>query len=92
MNLTGGASRPRLSRGVRLHEDAARGCTVLLAPERVLNPSPTAIEILRRCDGERQVETIVAELAAIYRADETRIGADVRALLDDLSSKGIVEL
>lgn len=87
-----GASRPRLSRGVRLREDAARGCTVILAPERVLNPSPTAIEILRRCDGERDVAAIVGELAVIYSADETRIGADVQALLGDLAARGIVLL
>lgn len=87
-----GAARPRLSRGMRLREDEARGRTVLLAPERVLSPSPTAVEILRRCDGQRSVEAIVNELAVIYAADPQRIAADVCSLLGDLASKGIIEL
>ena len=86
------AARPRLSRGVRLREDAARGSTVLLAPERVLNPSPTAMAILIRCDGERSVDTIINELASVYAADRARIAADVGGLLSDLVAKGLVRL
>jgi pyrroloquinoline quinone biosynthesis protein D len=87
-----GAARPRLARGVRLREDKARGGTVLLAPERVLNVSPTAVELLRRCNGERDVDAIINELAAMYTAEQERIATDVRALLGDLAAKGMVEL
>lgn len=87
-----GAARPRLSRGVRLREDKTRGRTVLLAPERVLDVSPTAVELLRRCDGERDVNAIINELAAMYTAGKERIATDVRTLLGDLAAKGMVEL
>ena len=87
-----GTSRPRLSPGVRLRDDEARGCTLLLAPERVLNPSATAIAILRRCDGAKAVDEIIDELAALYTADRERIGGDVRLLLADLVHKGVVRL
>lgn len=84
-------AKPRLGRGVRFRDDPARG-QILLAPERVLSPSATALDILRRCDGERSVRTIVDDLAAIYAADRARIAADVEALLADLAAKRIVEL
>jgi coenzyme PQQ biosynthesis protein PqqD len=84
-------ARPRLMRGVRLREDPARGF-VLLAPERVLNASRTAVEVLKRCDGERTLAAIVDDLAATFSADRTRIAADVEALLADLSAKRMVAL
>ena len=91
MTVPAGA-RPRLAGGVRLREDSVRGEIVLLAPERVLKVSRTAAEILRRCDGERQLGEIIDELASLYTAEADRIGADVRALLSDLASKRLVEL
>jgi pyrroloquinoline quinone biosynthesis protein D len=78
-------------RGVRLREDPARGF-VLLAPERVLHASRTAVEVLKRCDGERTLAAIVDDLAATFSADRTRIAADVEALLADLSAKRMVAL
>ena len=92
MTAIEGQAQPRLSRGVRLREDPARGGTVLLAPERVLNPSPTAIAVLQRCDGQRSVEGIIEELASAYDADRAQIAADVRRLLGDLAAKGLVQL
>lgn len=85
------AARPRLMRGVRLREDPARGF-VLLAPERVLTASPTAMEVLKRCDGERTVAQIVEELAAAFSADRARVSSDVGALLADLAAKRMVAL
>ena len=84
--------RPRLARGVRLHEDRARGRTVLLAPERVITPNPSAIEILRRCDGNRTFAVIIAELARMHEAELGRIEADAEALLDVLVGRRMVEL
>ena len=84
-------ARPRLMRGVRLHEDASRGF-VLLAPERVLTANPTAVEVLKRCDGERTVAQIVEELAATFSADRARLAGDVDALIADLAVKRMVAL
>ena len=85
------AARPRLMRSVRLREDPARGF-VLLAPERVLTANPTAIEVLKRCDGERTVTQIVDELAATFSADRSRVAGDVEVLLNDLAAKRMVAL
>jgi pyrroloquinoline quinone biosynthesis protein D len=86
------AAKPKLMRGVRLKHDAARDAYVLLAPERVLNANPAAVEVLKRCDGERTVEAIVDDLAATFAADRVRIAADVEALLGDLADKRVLEL
>lgn len=82
---------PRLPRGVRLREDAARGGWVLLAPERALTLDDIAVAILREVDGARDVGAIVAALAATYDAPAEQIAGDVRAFLGDLVAKGLVE-
>jgi len=86
------AARPRLARGVRLREDRTRGGFVLLAPERVLTANAAAVEILKRCDGERTLSAIVDDLVQIFPADRARIAADVEALLADLEGKRMIEL
>jgi pyrroloquinoline quinone biosynthesis protein D len=85
-------TKPRLPKGVRLRHDETRGEWLLLAPERVLKPDPIAVEILKRCTGERTVRDIVDDLAATFAADRARIDADVRALLADLASKRVLDL
>lgn len=85
-------ARPCLARGVRLHEDRARGRTVLLAPERVIAPNPSAIEILRRCDGKLTFAAIVEDLARSHRVEPGRIAADAEKLLSDLAYRRMVDL
>ena len=84
--------RPRLARGVRLREDRARGGFVLLAPERVLTANPTAVEVLRLCDGERTVADVIDELSRKFSTERARLAADVVTLLRDLAAKRMVEL
>lgn len=88
----GDEARPRLPRGVRLRHDKARNQWVLLAPERLLMPDETAIEILRLCDGERSVGAIVAELAGLFEAPVEEIADDVRAFLAELNRQRMIEL
>ncbi|MGA2637765.1 MAG: pyrroloquinoline quinone biosynthesis peptide chaperone PqqD [Methylocella sp.] len=83
---------PRLPRGVRLKRDEMRGEWLLLAPERVVKVDAIAVAILERCDGTATIESIVDDLAATYSADRTRIDADVRALLNGLAAKRMVDL
>jgi pyrroloquinoline quinone biosynthesis protein D len=85
-------SVPRLPRGVRLKHDETRGEWLLLAPERILKADPIAAEILKRCDGEATLATIVDDLATSFNADRARIDADVRNLLAGLAEKRMVEL
>jgi pyrroloquinoline quinone biosynthesis protein D len=87
-----GATVPRLARGVKLREDAARGRWVLLAPERMLVPDETALQVLRLLDGQRDLDAVVSELAAVFAAPREEIAADVIALLQDLAGRGVVEL
>ena len=81
---------PGLAPGVRLTFDKARDRWVVLAPERVLVPDETALEILQRCDGAKQVDAIVDELATAYSADRSEIEHDVKDLLASLIEKRIV--
>ncbi|HEU4515673.1 MAG TPA: pyrroloquinoline quinone biosynthesis peptide chaperone PqqD [Steroidobacteraceae bacterium] len=82
---------PRLPRGVRLRQDEARGGWVLLAPERILQPDPVAVEILTRIDGRSSLAAIVDSLTAAFAVERERIDADVRSFLGGLAEKGFVE-
>jgi pyrroloquinoline quinone biosynthesis protein D len=84
------ASRPVLPRHARLKFDDVRQRWVILAPERVLAPDEIAVEILQLCDGVRNVEQMIDQLAAKYVADRAAIGTDVIAMLQDLADKGFL--
>ena len=81
---------PGLAPGVRLSFDKARDRWVVLAPERVLVPDETALEILQRCNGTTQLDAIIDELATAYSADRSEIEHDVRDLLASLIEKRIL--
>ena len=84
-------SRPRLPRGVKLRRDEVRGRWTLLAPERIFEVDATAAAILQLCDGERDLESIVADLAGRYNAPAAVIEKDVVAMLGDLEAKRVLE-
>ena len=84
------ASIPRLATGVRLRHDAARGRWVVLAPERVVVPDETAVDVLRRVDGAASVTAIVDALAGEYDAPAEQIRRDVLELLVDLEQRGLI--
>jgi pyrroloquinoline quinone biosynthesis protein D len=84
------ASRPVLPRHARLKFDETRQVWVILAPERVLAPDEIAVEVLQLCDGVRNVEAMIDQLAAKYAADRGAISADVIAMLQDLADKGFL--
>lgn len=85
-------AKPRFPKGVRLRHDETRGEWLILAPERILKADAVAVEILKRCTGERTVREIVDDLAATFTADRARIDVDVRALLANLAAKRVVDL
>ena len=89
--IIGAGSRPALPRHIKLRHDAGRGRWVILGPESVFNPDDTAVSVLQKCDGERQVSQIVELLAAEYNAPAAEISADVIAMLQDLADKGVVK-
>ena len=63
----------------------------MLAPERIFEIDDIAAAVLSLCDGERDLETIVAELAACYNAPAAVIEKDVTAMLSDLKSKRVLD-
>jgi pyrroloquinoline quinone biosynthesis protein E len=83
--------RPRLARKARLAPDPRDGRPVLLSPERGLRLGETAAAIVALCDGEHDVEAIVAELAGRYGAPPETVARDVEALLADLHGRALIE-
>lgn len=61
-------SRPRVGRGFRLQWEQVQGCHVLLYPEGMVKLNGSAGEIMKRCDGEKRVADIVAELETTFSA------------------------
>ena len=82
------AARPRLARLFRLQWEEAQQAHVLLYPEGMVKLNPSAAEILKRCDGTRTVDTIVAELEQAFKA--TNLSGDVVAFLEIAAKQGWV--
>lgn len=85
------ASKPGLPAHIKLRHDAGRGRWHVLAPERVFEPDPIAVEILKRCDGQTTVATLAVELAKEYNAPLPDITADIISMLQELADKGVVK-
>ncbi len=52
-------TRPAIARGFRLQWEPAQNAHVLLYPEGMVKLNGSAGEILKRCDGSRDVDAIV---------------------------------
>ena len=83
-------SVPKLPVHVKLRYNEQREQWVVLAPERLLVPDETSLEILQNCDGEVSVSGIVDVLAEKYAAPREIIGKDVIKLLQGLADKGFI--
>ena len=80
MSALTAASQPRVGHGFRLQWEAVQNCHVLLYPEGMVKLNGSAGEIMRRCDGQRSIAAIVAELEQAFGAQG--LDADVRAFVD----------
>jgi pyrroloquinoline quinone biosynthesis protein D len=80
---------PRLSRLFRLQFESAQNAWVLLYPEGMVQLNPSAAEILRRCDGQRPLDAIVAELQALFQVEGIR--PQVEALLQEGQRRGWID-
>lgn len=60
------ADRPSIRPGIRLQWEAVQNAYVLLYPEGMVKLNTSAAEILRRCDGMRSVDEIVADLESAF--------------------------
>ena len=84
-------SRPRLATGCRWAE--ANGAErMLLFPEGAIRLQGTGREILERCDGQRTVQEIVAELQKLYSVGNPgQIQTEVGTFLEQLHRKRVVD-
>lgn len=70
---------PRINRLFRFQWEPAQQAHVLLYPEGMVKLNQSAGEILKRCDGSRDLPAIVADLEASFNA--TGLTPDVEAFL-----------
>ena len=63
-----GTTQPRVGAGFRLQWEPAQSCHVLLYPEGMVKLNGSAGEIMKRCDGQRSVDEIVADLEQAFNA------------------------
>jgi pyrroloquinoline quinone biosynthesis protein D len=82
-------AQPRLSRRFRLQYEEAQSRWVLLYPEGMVQLNPSAAEILKRCDGTRDIDAIVSELEAAFNAQG--IAPEVRNLLEEGQRRGWID-
>ena len=83
--------KPKFPKHVKFRHNKARDEWVILAPERLVNLDPIAVEILQLVDGERKVKDIANQLCKKFNAPEDTILLDVTEMLQDLSDKGFIE-
>ncbi len=68
MNAPTVDSVPRIASGFRLQWEAAQDCHVLLYPEGMVKLNQSGGEILTRCDGQRSLAAIIADLEQAFTA------------------------
>lgn len=73
------SSKPAIGRGFRLQWEPAQNAHVLLYPEGMVKLNGSAGEILKRCDGERTVTEIVADLESSFAT--SGLATDVAAFV-----------
>ena len=80
------ASKPKLARLFRMQYEEAQQNWVLLYPEGMVQLNQSASEILKRCDGERDVPAIVADLEQTFNVQG--LEKDVIGFLEIATERG----
>ncbi|KRB70557.1 pyrroloquinoline quinone biosynthesis peptide chaperone PqqD [Noviherbaspirillum sp. Root189] len=78
--------KPQLSRLFRFQWEEAQGNYVLLYPEGMVKLNQSAAEILKRCNGERDIVHIVTDLEQSFST--AGLEQDVRAFLRTATERG----
>ncbi len=73
-------NKPKVSGHFRLQFEQAQDAWVLLYPEGMIKLNPSAAEIMQRCDGTRDVPTLIADLESAF--DTQGLAPDVCAFLE----------
>ena len=77
---------PKLSRGYRMQYEQVQSAWVLLYPEGMVKLNDSSAEILRRCNGERSIDAMVADLEILFNTKG--IAPQVRELLHEGMRRG----
>ena len=80
------SSKPKLARLFRMQYEEAQQAYVLLYPEGMVKLNQSASEILKRCDGERDVQAIIADIEQTFNA--TGLEKDVTGFIDIAIERG----
>jgi pyrroloquinoline quinone biosynthesis protein D len=79
-------AKPKLARLFRMQWEEAQGAYVLLYPEGMVKLNQSAGEILKRCDGERDVQAIITDIEQTFSA--TGLEKDVTGFLEIATERG----
>jgi pyrroloquinoline quinone biosynthesis protein D len=81
-------ARPQLAPHFVFRWEASQQAYILLYPEGLIKLNASAGEILKRCDGQRSVDDIVADLQAAFPDSAEQIASGTRAFVDTACAKG----
>ena len=84
--MTDLTAKPKLSRLFRMQYEEAQQAYVLLYPEGMVKLNQSASEILKRCDGERDVQAIITDIEQTFNA--TGLEKDVTGFIDIAIERG----
>ena len=82
-------ARPRLARLFRFQWEPAQQAFVLLYPEGMVKLNQSAGEILKRCDGRRSIDELVADLELSFAT--TGLATEVTAFLGMAEAQGWID-
>ena len=81
--------KPRVAKMFRLQWEPAQQAHVLLYPEGMVKLNQSAAEILKRCDGSRDLSTLVSELEQAFGS--TGLQQDVGDFLQAAADQGWIQ-
>ncbi|MCI0399814.1 MAG: pyrroloquinoline quinone biosynthesis peptide chaperone PqqD [Gammaproteobacteria bacterium] len=81
-----GDTVPEITPTFRFQWEEAQQCHVILYPEGMVKLSPSAGEILKRCDGEKTIESIIRDLKTQF--PDANLDADVYKFLEVAHENG----
>ena len=85
------ASRPRLAAKARLRFDRKTERTMVLFPEKGLELSPTAADVVHLCTGEHTVAEIVEQLLQRYTTDDrAEVVREVLEFLNTMADRCLI--
>jgi len=79
---------PSIAPGFRLQWEEAQGVYVILYPEGMVKLNTSAAETLKRCDGQRRLGEIIADLERQFPG--VPLAADVEKFLETAHGNGWV--